>query len=159
MKKDKNIAIDLPHMATPVVVVAILAGAISFVAGMKYQENKQPKFFTGAGAQMMQRGQNGRVGGTSGSMRNGFRPVSGQILSTDDKSITVKLPDGSSKIVIVSDSTDINKADKVTKEQLIIGETVVIFGQENTDGSITAQNIQLNPIMRLPGNTSPTPTK
>lgn len=160
MKEDKKNTTSLPKTAAPLLVVAIFVGAISFFAGMKYQETKQPRFFGGMNGQMMQRGQTGRTGnGSAGAMRNGFRPVSGEIISFDDKSITVKLQDGSSKIVIVAETTDINKADKASKDQLKPGETVVVFGQENSDGSITAQNIQLNPIIRVPGATSPTPTK
>ncbi len=162
MKEDKKNTASLPKTAAPLLVIAILVGAISFFAGMKYQETKQPRFFGGVNGQMMQRGQTGRTGNGSasgGAMRNGIRPVSGEIISSDDKSITVKLQDGSSKIVIVAETTDINKADKATKDQLKPGETVAVFGQENSDGSITAQNIQLNPILRVPGATSPTPTK
>jgi len=58
------------------------------------------------------------------------------------------LQDGSSRIVIVSETTQINKAEQATKTDLKIGEKVAVFGQENSDGSVTAQNIQLNPTFR-----------
>lgn len=77
-----------------------------------------------------------------------FRPVNGEIISADEKSVTVKLPDGGSKIVILSEKTSINKAAEATKEDLKVGEKVAVFGSENTDGSVTAQNIQLNPQPR-----------
>lgn len=80
--------------------------------------------------------------------RNGFRPVTGEITSADDKSISVKLQDGSSKIILLSNKTQINKAETATKTDLKIGEKVMIVGQENSDGSIGATNIQLNPIAR-----------
>lgn len=72
-------------------------------------------------------------------------PTAGEIIGADEKSITVKLQDGSSKIVLLSEKTQINKAEKATKEDLKKGEKVAVFGTENPDGSVTAQNIQLNP--------------
>jgi hypothetical protein len=51
--------------------------------------------------------------------------------------------------VVLADSTEINKAETVKKEELKVGEKVSVFGTENSDGSITAQNIQLNPIIRV----------
>lgn len=80
--------------------------------------------------------------------QQGFRPVAGEILKQDEKSITVKLNNGGSKIVLVTDKTEINKASQATKTDLKIEEKVSLFGTENTDGSVTAQNIQLNPISR-----------
>lgn len=58
------------------------------------------------------------------------------------------MQDGSSKIVLFSDKTEINKAAEATKEDLKVGEKVAVFGTENSDGSVTAQNIQLNPQLR-----------
>lgn len=122
--------------------VAILVGAGAFFAGMKYQQSKQPAFTRQFGG-----GQGIRNGQGQGT-RQGFRPVNGEIISSDEKSITVKLQDGSSKIVLLSDKTEINKAASGTKDDLKVGEKVAVFGNENSDGSVTAQNIQLNPMLR-----------
>jgi ribosomal protein S1 len=81
--------------------------------------------------------------------------VNGEIIGVDEKSITVKMQDGSSRIVILSEKTEINKAASGTKDDLKVGERVAVFGQENSDGSVTAQNIQLNPMFR--GGPTPTP--
>lgn len=131
-----------------IALVAILfAGGAGFFAGMKYQQSKQPAFLRQMG------GVQGQRTGTGGN-RMGFRPVNGEIISSDDKSITVKLQDGSSKIVLFSDSTEINKAAEATKEDLKTGEKVAVFGTENSDGTVTAQNIQLNPEFRGPDQNS-----
>ncbi len=116
----------------------IVVGAGAFFAGMKYQQSKPSRF-----SQQF----NGMQGQRTGMMgnRTNLRPVSGEIIASDDKSITVKLQDGSSKIVLVSSQTTINKAAQATKDDLKSGEQVAVFGQENSDGSVTAQNIQLNP--------------
>lgn len=139
-----------------ILIVAILAGAVGFLSGMKYQLSKQPAFNRQFwGGQGMRSGQGQGNAGLPGD-RRGFRPVNGEIISADEKSITVKLQDGSSKIVLFSDKTEINKAASGAKEDLKVGEKVAVFGTENTDGSVTSQNIQLNPMFRE--NLTPTPT-
>jgi len=128
--KNKNLII--------MILLLVIVGGGAFFAGMKYQQrNVARQFF-------------GQMGGRQGVSTNrlGFRPVNGEIIAADEKSITVKLQDGSSKIVIVSETTQINKAEQATKEDLKIGEKVAVFGQENSDGSLTAQNIQINPLLR-----------
>lgn len=127
-----------------ILVVAVLfivfAGG-GFYAGMKYQQSQRGQFFRQFNSS--QGSQNNQARG-----RMGFRPVAGEVISRDDKSITVKLQDGGSKIVLFSDNTSINKASEGSKDDLKTGEQVAVFGQENSDGSVTAQNIQLNPQNR-----------
>lgn len=105
---------------------------------MKYQESKRP---LGRFASVLGQGRNGQ--------RQGFRPVSGHVLSVDDKSMTVKMTDGSSKIVLFSATTTFSKSDAGTKSDVKTGEKVVAFGTDNSDGSVTAQSVQLNPTMRF----------
>ncbi len=123
-------------------VLVILAGAGGFLAGMKYQETKtSQRDGQSAGGSGQRRGQFGQRNGAG-------RPVAGDIISADDKSITVKMMDGSSKIVLLSSSTQINKAATATKADLKTGEKVAVFGTDNADGSVTAASIQLNPMFR-----------
>lgn len=121
----------------------IIVAGTAFLGGMKYGQFKRLSF------RQLPVGQNtGRQQGQGGQNRLGFRSVNGEIIASDDKSITVKLQDGSGKIVVISDKTSINKASEGVKEDLKIGEKVMVIGQENSDGTVTAQNIQLNPMMR-----------
>ncbi len=114
---------------------------VGFYGGIKYQQSQRGNFSGQLGDGTVR---NGKVG--TGTPRGGFRPVAGEIISADNKSITVKLQDNSSKIILINDKTQINKAETVNKSELKIGEKVSVFGSENTDGSVTAQNVQLNPI-------------
>ncbi len=141
------------------VVLVLAVGASAFFGGMKYQQSKAPSFtsFNGQGGARMQGGQGRGTQGGGNRANGGFRPILGEIVSSDDKSITVKLQDGSSKIVILSTSTNINKASTAAKTDLTTGQTVSVFGQANQDGSVTAQNIQLNPIIRNNPSVSPAP--
>lgn len=132
------------------IVLLVIVGGAAFFAGMKYQQSKQRSFSGQFGGPWETRtGQRQFQGNQAG-----LRPVSGEIISSDADSIAVKLQDGSSKIVLLSDKTEINKAVSTAKEDLKVGERVAVFGQENPDGSVTAQSIQLNPQFREP---SPNP--
>ncbi|MBI3341651.1 hypothetical protein HY024_00850 [Candidatus Curtissbacteria bacterium] len=84
--------------------------------------------------------------------------VVGEILTIDDRGMTIKLQDGSTKIVLVSDKTSINKAAQATKDDLKTGERVSAFGMQNPDGSVSATNVQLNPQMFRGGTATSSPS-
>jgi Domain of unknown function (DUF5666) len=143
-------------MKNNIVVIVILAllvgGGAGFFGGMQYQKSQRPTFGQFAGAGNGARGGSGAAG-LRGRNGNG---AAGDIISVDNNSITVKLPDGSSKIVLLTAATSINKASVAAVADLTVGERVSAFGTTNTDGSITATNVQINPIMRGV-NATPTP--
>jgi len=58
---------------------------------------------------------------------------------------------------LVSGQTSISKAEQATIADLKIGEKVAVFGPENSDGSVTASNIQLNPAPRNINGDAPRP--
>lgn len=126
-------------IAIGAVLLVIVVGAGAFWGGMTYQKTLQRGAFS--------RQFGGRNG--AGPNRAGSR-IMGEILKADETSITVKLPDGSSKIVFFSDKTMLNKAAPAAKDDLKVGERVVTFGSDNPDGSVTATNIQLNPSQLTP---------
>ncbi len=142
------------------VVIALVMGGLGFFGGIQYQKSKTsvPGNFG--------RGMMGNRGSGSGQQRFGnlgngqaLRPVSGKIISLDDKSVTVEQNDGSSKIVLFSSSMTINKATNGAKSDLSVGVAVRIFGVANSDGSITAQNIQLNPAAGIPSDVQSAPNQ
>lgn len=141
------------------VVITIIAVVGGFFGGFKYrdyqlQQNRQ--FFTGQFSGGMQgrfnrQGNSGMMSGPNG--RNGFRPINGEIIKQEGQSVTVKMADSSSKIIILNEKTVYNRTQSAQKTDLKVGETIGVFGTENTDGSITAQNIQINPQFRGTTNT------
>ena len=132
-----------------VIAIVVIAGGSAFYGGMQYGTSKtkaaqvaaRGNFGGGAGGQRNGAGAQGgqRAAGAGGSF------VNGSILSKDDKSITIKSQDGSSKIVFFSDSTTIGKATSGSVSDLATGQQVMVNGKANSDGTIAAQSIQIRP--------------
>lgn len=143
------------------VILVILVGAAAFFGGMRYQKSQTRSQF----ASQFGGASGGRFGNRQFGQRNGANggAVVGQILSTDANSMTVKLQNGSSKIVLLSNSTSINKQATGSVSDLKTGDRVAVFGTANSDGSVTAQSVQLNPTfgpgMRSGAQVTPTLTK
>jgi len=135
------------------IIVTVIVGAGGFFVGMKYQENQRAKFGFGLAFDQSNQQGNQRAGNR---IRQGFRPVNGEIIEKDDKSITVKLVDGQTKIAFVNEKTAVRKTQDGSISDLKIGEKVMVMGTDNSDGSMSAQNIQLNPTVR---NNMPTGSK
>lgn len=126
-------------------VLVIVVGAAAFYGGIIYQRKKTVSNFRTGGFAGQFGGPNGtgrQSGGNRQNMMNG-RPVMGEIISADAGSLTVKMPDGSSKIVIISDQTKVNKTSEGAKTDLTKGQQVTVIGNANSDGSMTAQTVMV----------------
>ena len=148
------------EIVVPVVIASLVFAGVGFFGGMQFQKSKGISFRDGQGNFMMagsQRG-GGPNGGQGGQrmMGQGMRPVTGEIISSDENSITVKMEDGSSKIVLISGTTTINKTDPGSKGDLSVGTKVGVFGADN-NGAVTAQSIQINPQQMRIGTPSASP--
>jgi plastocyanin len=123
--------------------IAVVVGGLAFFGGMKYQESKAVNLTAtiGRNGSLRAGGQLGRGGAGAGGGR-----VVGEVISNDGKTMTVKLVDGGSKIVILSEKSTVNKESAGTKEELTAGTKVGVFGTENADGSVTALAVQINPV-------------
>ena len=132
------------------IMVCVVVAVAAFYGGMKYQGQGNPldalknmsqderrQLFQQTGGGSGGNGNRGGRGGNGGAM--------GEILSKDDKSITVKLRDGGSKIIFYSDSTQIGKMAKGSKDDLSVGTNVFVNGAANQDGSVNAESIQIRP--------------
>lgn len=142
--------------------ITLLVGVVGLVLGLGggYMfRNYQLSQTCGQFATRFSGGPNGgnarfTTGGPGGARGFGGA-VQGDIVSQDSKSITVKMADGSTKIIILADSTTYSKSDTASKSDLTVGSKVAVFGTANSDGSVTAQNVQLNPMIFVRPSPSP----
>jgi hypothetical protein len=127
-------------------IIAILVGGGAFYSGMRYEQSKAA---TGLNAQGSGRFQGMRANGAVGNQPGGNRAVGGnvlgEIIKQDNKSVTLKLLDGGSKIIYYTDTTNVSKTASGTKADLIVGENVSVVGTTNSDGSVIAQTVQIRP--------------
>ena len=116
---------------TYIIIGFVVVAGLSFYAGTKYNQNSA----------------SGRGNGTAFQRGNGARNaggvVSGEILSKDDTSITVKTRDGGSKIVFLTKNTPVMKSVPGANDDLGTGTSVMVIGNSNADGSVNAQSIQI----------------
>jgi hypothetical protein len=125
----------LLYIIAAAVIIVVAAG--SFYGGMTYGKSTTKDARFGQG---IPTGINNKNGGNVNGGDN-----SGEIILKDDISITIKLVSGGSKIIMLSESTKINKMAEGSLGDLEIGTNVTVQGTKNTDGSVTAQSIQIKP--------------
>jgi len=138
-------------MKNKIVIIAIVAvlvvGAGAFWGGMKYQESRGLAGLSSKGGNLIFSGQPGQ-GAMAGNFRNVGNAangdlINGEIIAKDEKSLTLKLRDGGSKIVFYSASTQLQEMASTTPASLVIGKQITASGTANSDGSVTAKSIQL----------------
>jgi hypothetical protein len=129
MKKENNKKIGL-------VAGGIIILFVTFYAGVTYGKSKIPA----RGAAGIQAFQNN---GGIRSGRNGGGFIAGEVISKDDKSITIQLVGGGSKIIFLDANTKISKMVVSSSTDIAIGTQVSITGTVNADGSENAQAVQI----------------
>lgn len=127
---------------------AIVAGGLGFWGGQHFNQFTRGTRF----AQMGNRGLNGAVGAgrpnASGQGGIGMRggAVIGEVTAKDGKSLTVKLADGSSKIVILSDATTYRASSQSSLDKIEVGTKIAAQGASNADGTTIAASVEIDPL-------------
>lgn len=140
-----------------IVVVAVVVGGLGFYGGTKYASGQRsmPGNFAGQRQGDSQQFGTGGQRNVGGGM-SGF--TIGEVISKDATSITVKLQDGGSKIILTSESTQVTETASSSISSIEVGEQITATGSANSDGSISAEFIQLGTLGRfwsMVGNRSP----
>ena len=139
------------------VVGGIVLAGISFYAGNQYANSKNQSALSQNTTGAMRSGGVGQRGA-----RVGGGSVNGQIIAKDASSITVELRSfgqnsgttptsgtpvsQGSKIVFYTDKTSVIKTVDGKVNDLVVGDQISVSGTANTDGSVSAQSIQIRPV-------------
>jgi hypothetical protein len=131
------------------ILILAMAGGGAFYGGTLYGKSN------GANDRFTMQGPGGsNFNGTAGANKQGGAGFNtGEIISKDNGSITIKLAGGGSKIIFFSSSTEISKSATGSSEDLEIGKNVMVQGTTNSDGSIAAKSIQIRPLAETPPST------
>jgi hypothetical protein len=132
------------------IVILLVIGAGSFYGGMKY----------GTSARSTERSMERNLENfkaLSGERSEAFKQfggragvINGEIIGRDEESIIIQLSDNSSRIIFFSDITQVSKTAEGSADDLKIGEQVMVSGEQNSDGSYTADIIQLSSRVFIP---------
>ena len=114
-----------------VIIIIIAAGAV-FYAGAKYEKHKLSAL--------------GLLSGSKSSSKKATagNSIKGTVTATDDKSVTIKMADGTDKTIEFSSGMTFGNNAAGSASDLFVGELVVIAGENNPDGSFAATNIRIS---------------
>lgn len=113
------------------IIVGVICIIVGFVVGILVGKSSGNQAASQSGArQFVRNSQNGSS-------------VMGQVSAVTGNSLTIALPNGGSEIVFYSTSTPIMKSVEASSSALAAGQDVVVVGTANSDGSVTADSIQL----------------
>lgn len=145
-------------------VVLLVIAAASFYGGMVYGKSQAADSVTAApagfpAAVVPLNGQPGDLLGQRPLGQNGAGGFAapagmtfGQIEAIDGNTLTVTTQAGGTRTVQVTDTTLIEKNASVAVSDLAAGDTVIVSGSDNDDGSITARSVQVAPAGRFLGS-------
>lgn len=136
------------------IIILLLVAGLFFFGGMEYGKSKTSSTF-----------QRGDIASRFANMQdrnngNSFMGgrITGEIIGKDDTSITISLPDGGSKVILLSDTTTIAKSAEGSLDDLVEGENVAVSGQEDDSGVYIATSIQIGTgaiLQRMDSSTQP----
>lgn len=127
-------------------IVGIIVLVAVFYGGMVYGKNQTSNSTASKfGTNMQNRASQF---GNGGGRANGGNFITGEIISKDNTSITLKLVGGGSKIIFLDPKTEITKTASGSNNDLIIGTQISTTGTTNPDGSITTKSVQIRPQVK-----------
>ena len=114
-----------------VVGVVIIAALVAFYAGAKYEKHKLSAL--------------GLLSGSKNSSKKAAAAnpsLKGTVTAKDDKSVTIKMADGTTKTISYSPSMTFGKSGTGSASEVFVGELVVIAGENDANGNFVPTNIR-----------------
>lgn len=123
------------------VAICVLVIGLSFWAGRAYTM-KQMKKVLRDGILAAQRQDGNRSQPLDPIGKNGML-VSGEIISKDEKSVTLKISNGTERVVFFSPATHIKKTLTGKQSDFTIGTILTVLGSNDSTGTFNATTIQI----------------
>ncbi|MFA7319782.1 MAG: hypothetical protein WC022_04275 [Parcubacteria group bacterium] len=108
-------------------IVIIAAGAV-FYAGAKYEKHKLSAL--------------GLLVNKSANKKAAVNSIKGIVTAKDDKSVTIKMTDGTTRNIQFSNSMTFGTDGAGSAADVFVGELLVIAGENNADGIFTPTNMR-----------------
>ncbi len=143
------------RMIVGILLVTLVVAGGAFYGGMVYGKGQAQTAFGGPGLPGSAPNGMGPGGtppaglGQPGNAQAGM--MVGQITEISATGLTITDSNGKQTQIKVSDTTLIEKQASVTLTDLTQGETVMISGSQQSDGSIAARSVQVAPAGRMVG--------
>ena len=131
-------------MQSKTISTALVALIIGIAVGYFVPHGAPSKPQTGFAGRANGSGSFARGGFTRGGTNGGM--LAGTVVSISGQEVTIKTPDGSSHIVLMTPNTTVSKSVAGSVNDLTSGTSVLVSGTPNTDGSLSANLIQLRPV-------------
>ena len=122
-----------------IIITAIVALGIGLGGGYAAARASAPANTGGSNASFARGG--ARSLRSRNQSANGF--IAGTVAKKDSESITINTRDGNSHLVLLTPATSVFKSVAGSLTDVTIGSTVTVSGSTNSDGSISADSIQL----------------
>ena len=153
VRKARHLIVE--NLLVSIVVIVLVSGGAGYAIGAQSSTGSQRQF--GPGMMNSQ--------GAGSKRANAMNAVFGIVSAKDQDSITVSLggPGATStngnargsRIVLVNGATQVGKFVQGSIDDLSIGQSVTANGTANSDGSITATQIQIRPAGESPRSGAP----
>ena len=143
----KNILSPTVIVLLVMLIVAAVSSGIGYKLGnkMSLRGSKEAMMASGVRGEIQgeAKGQNQTKPNAGQMQGTEKRHTEGDISSIDNNTVTVKMADGSSKIVLLLDKTVYSLSSALDKAELSVGQKVNVVGDVNTDGSVSASELRL----------------
>ncbi len=125
------------------IIISIVVAAGLFYGGFAYGQSISGGSQTASSAYGGARAtRTGSTTSTAGGGFGGSMVTSGTVVSSDSSSVTIALKSGS-VVAFYSTSTPITMTTSGTPNDITDGANITVIGTANSDGSVTANSIQL----------------
>jgi hypothetical protein len=134
---------DMNKLIVVAVATAVIVGGAAFGGGYAVAKKSAPAL---AGRGMMAR--DGQAGGQQKAQRAASNMANGEVLTVEEGSLTIKLADGGSRIVLLGKDAVVSYCAEAELSTVQPGTSLLATGEANADGSLTARFIQAGSVMQ-----------